>query len=121
MKGIGSPPVKQSVRERLYETPIRGQPCAYCGAAAVNADHVIPRVVIRNYNRSAPVDAPSIPGKWLAVVPACFSCNIRKGARRLVPLSWRDEVAALNRFFGGTPFRVWSGRVDEPAFSETHV
>jgi 5-methylcytosine-specific restriction endonuclease McrA len=97
----------------------KGGPCAYCQAArAVNWDHVVPRSLVRRYNRSAPLDAPSIPAEWLVVVGACFACNIRKGSRRLVPPSWAKQVHALNRFFGGTPFRVWAGDTKEPAFAE---
>lgn len=94
--------------------------CAYCGARAVNKDHVIPRQVVRTYNRRAPLDAPSIPAEWLETVPACFACNMRKGSRRLVPPSWGKRVEKLNKFFGGTPWRVWHGGTDEPAFRETH-
>ena len=114
--------MKESRRaQTVYRVPIRGEPCAYCRERpAVNGDHVIPRALVRSYNRSAPVDAPSIPSKWLAVVPSCFSCNIRKGTRRLVPPSWSSQIKALDRFFGGTPFRVWDGDPMSPAFREVH-
>lgn len=112
---------KQSRRqETVYGVVIRGRPCAYCGKPAVNADHVIPAALVRRYNRSAPLDAPSIPAEWLAVVPACFECNIRKGTRRLVPPSWASKVSALNAFFGGSPFRVWDGSPQSPAYTEVH-
>ena len=104
-----------------YAMRLRGRPCAYCGAPAVNGDHVIPRSVVRSYNRSAPTGAPSIPNEWLTVVAACFACNIRKGPRRLVPPSWAARVNELNHFFGGTPFRVWHGDPSAPAFAAVHL
>lgn len=97
---------------------IRSQPCAYCGDPAVNGDHVIPRSVVRSYNWSAPAEAKSIPAAWLEIVPACFACNILKGTRRLVPPSWARRVAAMNRFFGGTPWRTWDGSPTAPAYRE---
>lgn len=91
--------------------------CAYCQEArAVNRDHVIPRHIIRVYNRHAPLEAPSIPAEWLETVPSCFACNIRKGHRRLVPPSWEKRLSRLNKFFGGVPWRVWHGDPKEDVF-----
>ena len=110
-----------SVASRVDGVRITGA-CAYCGVRkAVNRDHVIPRSLIRNYNRFAPDDAPSIPAEWLEVVGACFECNIRKSSRRLVPPSWIKRVKALNRFFPGTPWRVWNGNPQAAAFREVHI
>lgn len=81
-------------------------------------DHVVPRSLVRRYNRYAPIEAPSIPPEWLDTVPACFKCNIRKGPRRLVPPSWEKCVEKMNAFFGGVPFRVWHGDPSEPAYAE---
>lgn len=104
----------------VYGVEIRGRPCAYCGAPAQNGDHVIPKSELTKYNRTAPEDALSIPKAWLAVEPACITCNVNKGRRRLVPPTWARRVKAMNRFFGGAPWRVWRGGVDEPAFREVH-
>ncbi|MPZ71414.1 MAG: hypothetical protein GEU71_18110 [Actinobacteria bacterium] len=103
----------------VYGVEIRGQPCAYCGQPAVNGDHVIPRSTVRHYNASDATE--SIPSAWLAVVPSCFACNIRKGTRRLVPPSWAKRVKAMNRFFGGTKWRVWQGDTSEVAYAGTHL
>lgn len=121
-QGLRRSPIKRgsgSRRQRtVYGVQIRGKPCAYCGAAAVNGDHVVPRSLVRRYNATAPEGAPSIPAKWLEVVPACFACNLLKATRRLVPPSWRDQVAALNRFFGGAKWRVWNGDPKHPSYAE---
>lgn len=95
------------------------QACAYCGVRrAVNQDHVVPRAMVRRYNRYSPLEKPSIPPEWLVTVPSCFPCNIRKGPRRLVPPSWEKQVPKLNRFFGGVPWRVWTGDPLELAYRE---
>jgi hypothetical protein len=84
--------------------------CVYCRKnRADTLDHVIPRAVVKAHNRLAPDNAPSIPAKWLGVEFACHECNTRKSQSRWVPLSWRGEVAAMNRFFGGTPWVCWDG------------
>lgn len=59
-----------------------------------------------------------MPVELTYTVPACFACNIRKGARRLVPPSWADKIEALNDYFGGVPFRVWAGDPTDEAFSK---
>ena len=103
------------------ETSKPSGPCAYCGVRrAVNFDHVVPRSVVRTYNLNATDEMPSIPAKWLATVGACFECNILKGTRRLVPPGWRDEVAAMNRFFGGARWMVWNGDTQAEAFKAVH-
>ena len=95
--------------------------CAYCQTRrGYTKDHVIPRALLRRYNRTAPLEAPSIPPKWLDTVPCCLECNVRKATRRLVPPSWERQVTALNRFFPGVPWRVWHGDVSEPAFAQVH-
>lgn len=87
--------------------------CAYCGKArAVNADHVVPKSLRKKYG---------CPEFLRATVGACFRCNHLKGARRLVPPSWAQWITALNEAYPGTPWRVWSGDVHEPAFAGTHV
>lgn len=107
---------RPSRRERyVYGVQIRGKPCAYCGSPAVNGDHVIPRSLVRKYKRD---DGPSIPAEWLEVVPSCFSCNILKGNRRLIPPYWRKHKARLDEFFGGVEWRVWFGDPHEEAYSK---
>lgn len=100
--------------------------CAYCGVRrGVNQDHVVPASVAKKF-RHAPGACPcalherKIPEEWLVTVDACFECNNRKGARRLVPPSWGDKVDALNEFFGGTPWRVWDGDPKSEAFRSVH-
>lgn len=102
--------------------------CAYCGhKRAVNRDHVVPRSLRANYMANVRVSRkrhqvrPLIPDEFMGLVPACFACNARKGSRRLVPRSWEHKIDALNDFFGGTPWRVWSGDTSEPAYREVHV
>jgi len=98
--------------------------CAYCGLRrAVNLDHVVPKSTpLWKYRRDLVEIPPAIAhGELTATVPACFDCNIRKGARRLVPPSWADKIDALNDYFGGTPWRVWDGNPQAAAFREVHV
>ncbi|HEX9565596.1 MAG TPA: hypothetical protein VF981_16575 [Gemmatimonadaceae bacterium] len=83
------------------------QPCEYCGGRAVHLDHVIPKSLAKSY--SATRNGPEIPAAWCVTVPACFSCNVRKGQQRLVPPSWRKHIAKLNSFFPGTDWRVFDG------------
>lgn len=88
-------------------------PCAYCQTRdAVNKDHVVPKSLRR---------AHTIPDEFQGTVPACFSCNMRKGQRRLVPPSWAHLIPQLNEHFGGTPWRTWDGNPMSPAFREVHV
>lgn len=95
-----------------------GDVCAYCGVLrGVNKDHVVPRQLVRAYNRRTLIVQPPIPAEWRATVWSCFACNLRKGARRLVPASWADRVDALNDFFGPPPFRVWDGDPKSVAFA----
>lgn len=99
--------------------------CAYCQTErGVNQDHVVPKSLVKKHARdvastSSWVHEP-IPSDFLGTVDCCLTCNVNKGTRRLVPPSWADKVEELNAFFGGTPFRVWSGDTREPAFVETH-
>lgn len=87
--------------------------CAYCASArAVHMDHVVPKSLAKRHD---------LPAEFTATVPACFACNTRKGARRLLPPSWADKVDELNELLPGTPWRVWAGSVDEPAYREVHV
>ena len=95
--------------------------CAYCRTErACNRDHVIPRQVVRNYYHSTPIDSPTIPAKWLETVPACITCNVNKGSRRLVPESWAKRIKALNRFFGGVEWRTWDGDTRADAYATVH-
>ena len=101
--------------------------CAYCGVRrAVQRDHVIPDSLVKKYDQMAASRKIGrhlymIPNEWRQLVPACFECNIAKAARRLIPPSWADKIDALNDYFGGTPWRVWTGSVDEPAYREVWV
>jgi len=89
--------------------------CAYCGQRAVHNDHVLPRSLVKRYNRDRHrYGRPEIPSRWLVTVLSCGSCNWRKLTRRLVPPSWAGDVELLSAFFGGPKFQVWSGeRVPE--------
>lgn len=89
--------------------------CAYCGIEpAIHLDHVVPKS-LRKTHRAA-YDA--LPPELKATVRACFSCNLRKGTRRLAPPSWAGHVDTLNTLLPGTAWRVWRGGVREPAFAE---
>ena len=90
-------------------------PCAYCDKnPAIHADHVVPRSVARRQKRML----RPIPDHLLATVPACFDCNMLKGARLLVPPSWADRIDELKAAMPGA-WRVWNGDVSEPAFAGT--
>ncbi|HXH10348.1 MAG TPA: hypothetical protein VNP04_11375 [Alphaproteobacteria bacterium] len=85
--------------------------CAYCGVRrAIHADHVVPASLLRK--------RPDVPARLRILVAACGECNWRKMTRRLVPPSLAYLVPELNEAFPGTPWRVWRGSVDEPAFRE---
>lgn len=87
--------------------------CAYCGVRrGVTRDHVVPRSVAKKHH---------VPTYLTATVPSCFECNIRKGQRRLVPPSWEEHLSALHHYIPGTPWRVWRGGTQEPAYREVHV
>lgn len=61
----------------------RDASCAYCRKErAVNADHIVPKRLRR---KKRPDCSPRYPGWENVTVPACFSCNMRKGDRTLVP------------------------------------
>ena len=86
--------------------------CAYCGKRrAVNKDHVVPKSVAKRY---------VLPTDLRETVPSCFECNIRKGARKLVPPSWENRLTELNFWVPGA-WRVWDGDPMSPAFREVHL
>lgn len=102
-------------KHKPHRIAIEG-PCEYCRVKRADTrDHVVPRSVLRTYNATAPVEAPSVPEKWLVEVPCCSACNLRKGRRRLVPPSWGREVPAMIKFFG-VPWAVWDGNPASDAF-----
>lgn len=108
-------------KHKPHRIEIEGM-CAYCNKRRADSrDHVVPRSVLRTYNASAPIDAPSVPTKWLVEVPSCLTCNWLKSNSRLVPPSWERRVAAMNRFFGGTKWRTWDGNPSSPALKDTHL
>lgn len=103
------------------------RPCAYCGTApGLTRDHVVPQSL---FYRELPrlyalmkAKALPIPLQTLrSTVACCADHNILKSSQRLVPASWADRVEILNDLFPGTPWRVWSGRVDEPAYRDVHI
>ena len=96
---------------------VRGRPlCAYRRAtAAVNQDHVIPRVVRKRFG------VAGIPEELLQTVPCCFACNHRKGARALVPPSWADRVPALKQLLPRKAWRVWDGDPASPMIRGVHL
>lgn len=78
----------------------------------MHQDHVVPRTLRRFVSRV-------VPRQLLGTVPACPTCNWRKMARRLVPPTWAHLLPLLEEYFPGqTPWRVWTGGVDEPAYAE---
>ena len=102
-----------------------GRLCAYCHKErAVNRDHVVPKSLRKTHNTNYRVSSARresrtpVPAELLRTVPSCFACNIRKGSRRLVPPSWAKHIARLDELFPGTPWRVWHGGLDEPAYRE---
>lgn len=104
--------IRRTVRRRLIQEA--SGICAYCGQPrATSLDHVIPK---RDRRRVGLSDTDE---SWLVV--ACLTCNVRKGTRRLVPASWSDRIAELNDLTPGTPWRVWHGSTDEPAYRDVHL
>lgn len=109
----------------------RGVPCAYCHERpSFSRDHVIPKSLRRKAicrwvqkTGACPckVTHRAIDPLLLGLVPSCLICNVNKGTRRLVPVSWADRIEALNDFFGGAPWRVWMGSPTEPAYREVHT
>lgn len=86
--------------------------CAYCGKRAIHTDHVIPRSLAKKH--------PELPAELLATVRSCGPCNWLKLTRRLVPPSWSDRIDTLNELLPGTPWRVWTGGMLEPAYRDVH-
>ena len=87
--------------------------CEYCGARAVNADHVVPRSVYKRLSRGVlarrEMTIRKQPPSWLKdTVGACFDCNMAKASRLLIPRSWAHRLEELNSLGIGT-FRVWAG------------
>lgn len=105
--------------------------CAYCQKRpAVNRDHVVPKSLRKKREAEAKwtkrrmrghdyACLKEIPSDLLLTVPSCFECNIRKGARRLVPRSWADKLPLLNDLFPGVPWRTWNGNPKSDAFRLT--
>lgn len=86
--------------------------CAYCRKRrAVNQDHVVPKSVAKRYE---------LPMHLAKTVGSCFECNMRKGARKLVPPSWEKHLTELNFWVPGA-WRVWDGDPKSPAFREVHL
>lgn len=104
---------------------VRGQACAYCGAPATGADHVIPKAIRKHYTEHVRLATKwikrcTIPEELLGTVPCCLKCNVNKSTRKLVPPSWADKVVAIREVVPGD-WRVWHGSLMEPAFREVHV
>ena len=97
-------------------------PCAYCGRnleiMGGNKDHVVPRQVAKNYQRHH--KGQHLPAELRVTVWSCFPCNIRKGTRKLVPMTWADKIPELKELMGGD-WRVWDGNPMSPAFREVHI
>lgn len=100
--------------------------CAYCRKArAVNRDHVVPQALAKKLKKSRGLTkkralVEGAPTWLFSTVPSCFSCNMFKSTRRLIPEAWEDRIPVLTEWFPGTPWRVWHGSKDEPAFREVH-
>lgn len=92
-------------------------PCAYCGIRrAVNRDHVVPRSLQR---KCAEINGRLLPEHLSGTVKSCFSCNMLKGTRKLVPQSWAHKIPELKDLLPGE-WRVWQGGVHEHAFAAVH-
>ena len=88
--------------------------CAYCRERpAVTMDHVIPRSIAKKYKGL-------IPAALLLTVPACLTCNIRKGTRKLVPPSWANKIAQLREVIPGH-WRCWNGDPKAASFRVTYA
>ena len=118
--GLRQTPLRRKprpARPRIVYPVIRGR-CAYCAnAKAVQRDHVIPYSLAQKY----PHIYAFLPERLKVLVPACITCNINKGTRRLVPPHLADLIPDLAEAYPGTPWRVWSGDPSEPAFKDVHV
>lgn len=75
---------------------------------------MIPRAVVKRYKHV------TIPVELLETVPSCFACNILKGTRKLVPLSWADRIPQIEALIPGQ-WRVWQGDPLDPAFRLVHL
>lgn len=71
---------------------VRGQACAYCGAPAIHADHVVSKAMRRRHT-----------GWDDVTVPACGPCNWRKGTRRYAPPGF--DLSTLP----GKGWQTWDG------------
>lgn len=89
--------------------------CAYCGAPAVNKDHVVPK----SLQRKCRLLGIPLSAELSATVNACFACNIRKATRKLVPPSWADKIPALKEAIPGQ-WRVWNGDPKAKSFTAVH-
>lgn len=65
-------------------------PCAYCGARAVQTDHLISKACARRLGAAAAArERPEYK------VPACRECNEQKGPRLRVPASLAHLIPEL--------------------------
>ena len=104
--------IKGPLRRRIYA--LSDGCCAYCGAPnATTVDHIIPKADRRR------ADIRDDDERYL--VAACMRCNLNKSTRRLVPMLWEVLIPALAELIPGTPWRVWDGSTDSPAYREVHL
>lgn len=103
---------------------IAAELCAYCQKEpAVTKDHVVPKTFLRkghawsNQRRKA---LRALDPSLLKTVPACYTCNLRKATRKLVPASWEGKIPLLKQAIPG-PWRVWNGDPQDAAYREVHV
>ena len=92
---------------------INAEPCSYCRKErAVHKDHIVSG---RLLNKKRPDGSPRYPDWDDVTVPACFKCNITKGDRTLVPVSY-ERLAELQALAVKEVWREWGGSTSEPAF-----
>lgn len=103
------PHIPKSIRRRVLE----GQACAYCGCADPRTiDHILPNADRQRFG----IDF--LDERFM--VASCLSDNVNRGTRRLLPQSWAHRVEEMNARFPGTPWRIWDGDVNNPAYREVH-